>query len=456
LVPELEVGSGWKPDIGSDLPLPKAFKDAILFSNRAGKLANVGSQDGPELLRRHSRCEGAMEAFVSYTRRDDKVFRITSLAQAIKLGVQVTTGDESFKVFLDIDGIEFGQKWKEKLDEVLSSAILFIPIITPLFFASAACRDELQKFIRHEKDLGRNDLILPIYLVDITSLEKPDQADTDALAQEIRALILEIMSRQLRDWRSNARRPVTSSKVRKDVLSLSAEIAQAVNRAKTIDLSPKLNRSRDMQFRQGTEIIVKDEEAGTSNASGPKLVLWVDDIPDNNIHERAAFEKYNVRFVLATSTEDAMRGIRTGAPFDAIISDMGRPPDPRAGYTLLKEVRDKEVRDSKSKVPYFIYAGSRAPAHQREAKARGAQGTTNIGSELIDMVLRSFEPTPVGVDKSKPPANLNPVTLHMDFDEKKFQENQTKIMKISADTPAIVSSRDLTVSNNWLCFSRVQ
>src|SRR6516225_6613525 len=72
----------------------------------------------------------------------------------------------------------------------------------------------------------------------------------------------------------------------------------------------------------------------------PKVVLWVDDRPDNNIFERAAMEKYNVQFVLANSTEEAIAKL-SSAPFDAIISDMGRPPDPRAGCTLLQAVRSR-------------------------------------------------------------------------------------------------------------------
>jgi CheY-like chemotaxis protein len=328
-----------------------------------------------------------MQAFLSYTRIDDEFFggSITSLRRAIELGVQVVTGDKNFKVFQDIDGIELGQKWQDRLDEALHGARFLIPIVTPLFFSSDACRNELQKFILHEKDLGRNDLILPIYFVTTPALENPDQGDSDPLAQQIRTLALEINSRQRRDWRSNADLPIDNPKVKKEVLSLSAAIAQAINRAKSVDLSPQANRIRDIQFTEGAGNI-KAELADTPAATAHKLVLWVDDRPDNNIRERAAMEEYNIKFVLAQSTEDAIRLMKSSAPFDAIISDMGRPPDARAGYTFLKA-----VRDSGSRVPYFIYAGSRAPEHQREALSLGAQGTTNIGSELIDMVLRSFE-----------------------------------------------------------------
>jgi hypothetical protein len=39
-----------------------------------------------------------------------------------------------------------------------------------------------------------------------------------------------------------------------------------------------------------------------------------------------------------------------------------------------------------------IYAGSRAEEHKRAAQERGAQGTTNIANELIDMVIAAIAP----------------------------------------------------------------
>ena len=68
--------------------------------------------------------------------------------------------------------------------------------------------------------------------------------------------------------------------------------------------------------------------------------------------------------------------------FDAIISDMGRPPDKRAGYTLLEK-----LRATGDNTPFFIYAGPRAKEPVAEAKKRGAQGNTNRPDELFGMVL---------------------------------------------------------------------
>jgi CheY-like chemotaxis protein len=118
--------------------------------------------------------------------------------------------------------------------------------------------------------------------------------------------------------------------------------------------------------------------------AGRATVLWVDDRPSNNIHERASLEALGVVFVLATSTDEALQKLK-GQSFDAIISDMGRPPDPQAGYTLL----DK-LRANGDQTPFIIYAGSRAPEHRAEARRRGAVGCTNRADELFEMVLSAL------------------------------------------------------------------
>lgn len=121
-----------------------------------------------------------------------------------------------------------------------------------------------------------------------------------------------------------------------------------------------------------------------------KDVLWVDDRPDNNVFERQALEPFEIEFVLSTSTESALQKLQERS-FDAIISDMDRLTDSRAGYTLLEE-----MRKNRNSTPFIIYAGSSSPEHVAEARRRGAQGTTNRPDELFEMVLEV-----VGADRNK-------------------------------------------------------
>jgi CheY-like chemotaxis protein len=315
------------------------------------------------------------QAFLSYTRIDNEYFggAITSLKRLLELGIQVVTGDQTFKIFQDVDGIEFGQKWKEQLSKAISTSTFLVPVVTPLFFKSDPCRDELKQFIGHEKSLGRDDLILPIYLVTAPVLERPELLKDDPLASEI-------ASRQRYDWRVQADLPPNDPLIHLSVRKLAEQIAKAMERTSGPLPSPVPTKP-NVDANEETSKLVKSLGAERGTKKPRKLVLWVDDRPDNNVIERQSMAAYNIDFVLAKSTGQALAELRQ-QQFDAIISDMGRPPDSRAGYTLLEA-----LRGSGDETPYFIYAGSKDPTHVREARSRGAQGTTNVGDELLQMLL---------------------------------------------------------------------
>jgi CheY-like chemotaxis protein len=115
-----------------------------------------------------------------------------------------------------------------------------------------------------------------------------------------------------------------------------------------------------------------------------RRILWVDDRPNNNIYERRTLESLGLTFDLALSTDEALERLGSSR-YAAIISDMGRDEGPREGYRLLDTVRTRDTI-----TPFFIYAGSNAPQHKREAVKRGAQGSTNRPNELVDMVTEAL------------------------------------------------------------------
>lgn len=112
-------------------------------------------------------------------------------------------------------------------------------------------------------------------------------------------------------------------------------------------------------------------------------VLWVDDRPENNVLERQAFESLGLRFTLALNTDQALSLLENNT-YAAIISDMGRKEGPREGYVLLDALRKRD-----DTTPFFIYAGSNAPEHKREAKEHGGQGSTNRAQELFQLVTKA-------------------------------------------------------------------
>ncbi|MCZ2804885.1 hypothetical protein O2W18_07230 [Modestobacter sp. VKM Ac-2983] len=135
----------------------------------------------------------------------------------------------------------------------------------------------------------------------------------------------------------------------------------------------------------------REVEAATEDLVGlrrsPRL-LWVDDHPSDNRHEIAAFEALGLTVDLATSTTDAVTRLALQGPFDAVISNLGRSPDPRAGYTLLDS-----LRQAGDVTPYAIYAGSTEPDDFDDAVRHGAVGSASDPTELIRLVRRCIRNT---------------------------------------------------------------
>jgi CheY-like chemotaxis protein len=133
------------------------------------------------------------------------------------------------------------------------------------------------------------------------------------------------------------------------------------------------------------EVSSEPRPSRSKRTQGSQSVLWVDDRPSNQLYERRALEQLGITFTISTSTDDAV-GKLVQHHYDAIISDMSRPPDDRAGYALLDQVR--RLRPA---IPVIFYTSSRDPRHVLEAKARGAYGQTYLTAELFDLVQAALE-----------------------------------------------------------------
>jgi CheY-like chemotaxis protein len=109
-----------------------------------------------------------------------------------------------------------------------------------------------------------------------------------------------------------------------------------------------------------------------------RLVLWVDDNPDNNLLERNALEALGIRIAIGLDTNTALQTFRS-TPFDLVISDMGRPEGRTAGLDLLRQL--KQIQPA---VPVLFYTSSAGVAL---AKEFGITGATQHPDELYALVL---------------------------------------------------------------------
>ncbi|MFI6310701.1 toll/interleukin-1 receptor domain-containing protein [Nocardia fusca] len=159
--------------------------------------------------------------FWSYVRKDDDASggHISRLAERLVAEFRLQTGTD-LEIFLDREKIEWGEAWEEKIDISIHGTTFFIPIITPSYLSSPACRDEFLKFWSKSKQSSVRELILPILYVAIPL--GPDSEDE----------IAQIVSgRQYEDWTELRLEEENSSAYRKGVHRLATrlrEIAESI------------------------------------------------------------------------------------------------------------------------------------------------------------------------------------------------------------------------------------
>ncbi|MCT7958607.1 response regulator [Laspinema palackyanum] len=144
------------------------------------------------------------------------------------------------------------------------------------------------------------------------------------------------------------------------------------------------NADANQESRKIIQAIERVSDPKISEELLTKKVLWVDDCLEENTYEQKALEVLGVQCSFSRNTEEAIAQIKA-SPYHAVISDIDRPPDDRAGYTLLEE-----LRRSGYYMPYILYDRTILPEHQREAKRLGANGCTTQPTELFETIISAL------------------------------------------------------------------
>jgi len=199
-------------------------------------------------------------AFFSYSHHDDihDGKYLTKLRKRLSGEVKTHTSKE-FPIFQDRDSIEWGQNWKERIAESLQVVTFLIPIITPNYFASEACCDELRHFAEHEKNLNRNDLILPIYYVTCKQIESKSRSD------ELGNLIKDHQYIDWRRLRGRGQKIVKfNQKLEKAALSISSAIDRLQESQETIfemsdDIAKNLTKYEQSSEKTSQKRLIVDK-----------------------------------------------------------------------------------------------------------------------------------------------------------------------------------------------------
>lgn len=123
----------------------------------------------------------------------------------------------------------------------------------------------------------------------------------------------------------------------------------------------------------------------------PPRILWVDDRPEGNRHERAALARLQIEVVCVTDSDAALARLAPGSvPFDLVISDWQRDAEgPDAALTLLRRLAEHDLR-----LPVVVYHAAFDPAarttRRERALAAGALGEAVLPQELVAMVVAAL------------------------------------------------------------------
>jgi hypothetical protein len=176
-------------------------------------------------------------AFWSYSRFDDQNDErfLTSLRKALVAEVRALSGTQ-VEIFQDIDGLVWGEQWKQKLVSSSDKAVFLIPIITPSYFASEPCRQELKQFVDREDATGFKESILPIYYIETPQVQDDFHKKTDYLAQKV-------AEHNYEDFRELRHRSIDSYEARQKIKKLATVLIGRLNTYARMQMSSPAMRA---------------------------------------------------------------------------------------------------------------------------------------------------------------------------------------------------------------------
>lgn len=195
------------------------------------------------------------QGFWSYVHKDDDAEggRIVQLAHDIVSQYEMLT-NETIELFLDKDGLVWGNEWEQRIKDSLATIAFFVPILTPRYFASPICRNELNTFARRATELGVQELLLPILYLDFPGLEDDQPVDD---------LVVLVRNFQWMDWRELRFSGPESTEYRRAVATMATRLVEANRVAETTDATnTAISRAELADDEDGVlELMASFEEA---------------------------------------------------------------------------------------------------------------------------------------------------------------------------------------------------
>ena len=111
-------------------------------------------------------------------------------------------------------------------------------------------------------------------------------------------------------------------------------------------------------------------------------ILWIDDHPGNNRHERRMFRQLRAHVDNATNSAEALKLLKIDI-YDLVISDIARDRESDDGIKFLNTFREQD-----SNTPVIFYVGNYV---RKQGVPKMAFGITDRPDELLHLVLDALE-----------------------------------------------------------------
>ena len=147
-------------------------------------------------------------------------------------------------------------------------------------------------------------------------------------------------------------------------------------------------REQTMGAQAATIGAMPDADQPAAQQAAHKVVLWVDDNPNNNAFEIAHLTELGVEVITSVSTDEALEILQNRSDIGAVVSDMGRREGGRyqgqAGLNLLVA-----LRKAGNGTPFLVYSSAKyAASNNSQIIAAQGAGATSSQIELLQW-LRS-------------------------------------------------------------------
>ena len=159
------------------------------------------------------------KAFWSYTHFDDDHAQgnLATLRTRLESELRAQLG-APFTIFQDTIDVTWGAQWEQRLLNSIDEVIFFIPLISPSYFGSSVCISELNTFLQREKQLLYEELILPVYWIELNPANRTNDD-----------LVRTIMGRNFVDFRKLRLTPIDDPAIDKIIPEIASKLILRLN-----------------------------------------------------------------------------------------------------------------------------------------------------------------------------------------------------------------------------------